>query len=86
MKNDFEYTKFRITACSNNCVKENPRGMKSASNKREIRVSAGSKNRESTVRVLKNFAKFTGKQLCWSLFLMKLFFLIKTLGLQLIKN
>ena len=30
-------------------VKENPRGMKSASNKGEIRISVDSKNRESTV-------------------------------------
>ena len=30
-------------------VKEYPRGMKNASNKREVRTSAGSNNRESAV-------------------------------------
>ena len=33
--------------------------------------------------VFKNFAKFTGKQLCWSLFLIKLWVLQNTSGLLL---
>ena len=40
-------------------IKENPRGMKSTSNKREIRISAGSKNQESTVRTKRLSIQFT---------------------------
>ena len=41
------YAKVRITAGLNN--QENPRRMKNTLNKRKIRISTGSKSRESTM-------------------------------------
>ena len=49
-KRKFERLKVRITEGSLvELVQEYPRGMKNGSNKREVRISAGSNNRESTV-------------------------------------
>ena len=49
-KRKFEQLKVRITeGFLVELVKEYPRGMKNGSNKREVRTSAGSNNRESAV-------------------------------------
>ena len=52
-KRKFEQLKVRITeGFLVELVKEYPRGMKNGSNKREVRTSAGSNNRESAVKLI----------------------------------